>query len=148
VTDQLAPEQADTTVHEHAVDLRHVTDRIADDARVDAAVAQRSLEEALKFLHVAATATQPVSPSKTVDIAWHHFILFTRDYSDYCQRHLGRYIHHLPDGRAEGDPDAYRRTRTLIADRFGTVDEMLWPDVDANTDCEAEGNCKAGCSGS
>ncbi len=35
-------------------------------------------------------------PSQVVDDAWHEFILFTRAYQQYCQKALGRYLHHTP----------------------------------------------------
>ena len=35
-------------------------------------------------------------PSQVVDDAWHEFILFTRNYQTFCQRALGRYLHHTP----------------------------------------------------
>jgi len=35
-------------------------------------------------------------PSQAVDDAWHEFILFTRNYKDFCQRGLGRFLHHVP----------------------------------------------------
>lgn len=35
-------------------------------------------------------------PSQAVDDAWHEFILFTRNYRDFCQRGLGHFLHHVP----------------------------------------------------
>jgi len=35
-------------------------------------------------------------PSQVVDIAWHEFILFTREYDKFCSRALGRFLHHSP----------------------------------------------------
>lgn len=35
-------------------------------------------------------------PSQAVDVAWHEFILFTRDYKSFCQKALGRFLHHTP----------------------------------------------------
>lgn len=35
-------------------------------------------------------------PSQIVDEAWHAFILFTRDYQEFCHRGFGRYLHHTP----------------------------------------------------
>jgi len=35
-------------------------------------------------------------PSQAVDDAWHEFILFTRNYQDFCRRGLGRFLHHVP----------------------------------------------------
>ena len=31
-------------------------------------------------------------PSQVVDVAWHEFILFTRDYERFCQRAMGRFF--------------------------------------------------------
>jgi len=35
-------------------------------------------------------------PSQVVDVAWHEFILFTREYSKFCSKALGRFLHHTP----------------------------------------------------
>jgi hypothetical protein len=35
-------------------------------------------------------------PSKLVDEAWHEFLLFTREYAEFCQRAFGRFLHHQP----------------------------------------------------
>lgn len=35
-------------------------------------------------------------PSQAVDVAWHEFILFTRDYHQFCKKVFGRYLHHTP----------------------------------------------------
>jgi hypothetical protein len=34
--------------------------------------------------------------SLRVDEVWHAFILYTVQYTDFCHRHFGRYIHHAP----------------------------------------------------
>ncbi|WP_415898530.1 glycine-rich domain-containing protein [Neptuniibacter sp. QD48_11] len=35
-------------------------------------------------------------PSQAVDVVWHEFILFTRDYELFCSRAFGRFLHHTP----------------------------------------------------
>jgi hypothetical protein len=35
-------------------------------------------------------------PSIITDDAWHDFILFTREYHDFCSNAFGRYLHHSP----------------------------------------------------
>lgn len=35
-------------------------------------------------------------PSQVVDLAWHEFILFTRQYQHFCSKALGRFLHHTP----------------------------------------------------
>ncbi len=34
--------------------------------------------------------------SQKIDEAWHRFILFTKDYHEFCNRFFGKYIHHGP----------------------------------------------------
>ena len=49
------------------------------------------------FTMCAQAQRQMVSmPSQIVDDAWHEFILFTREYNDFCVRAFGRYLHHTP----------------------------------------------------
>lgn len=35
-------------------------------------------------------------PSKVVDVAWHEFILFTKNYQQFCRAAFGRFLHHTP----------------------------------------------------
>jgi hypothetical protein len=35
-------------------------------------------------------------PSQAVDDAWHEFILFTRQYAQFCRSAFGRFLHHTP----------------------------------------------------
>ena len=35
-------------------------------------------------------------PSQVVDLAWHEFILFTRKYDHFCNKAIGRFLHHTP----------------------------------------------------
>ena len=34
--------------------------------------------------------------STRVDEAWHQFVLFTRQYTDFCHRYFGKFLHHNP----------------------------------------------------
>jgi len=34
---------------------------------------------------------------RDIDLMWHIFLLYTRDYADYCQRYFGEFLHHQPD---------------------------------------------------
>lgn len=35
-------------------------------------------------------------PSQVVDDLWHEFILYTKNYDDFCRRAFGRFLHHTP----------------------------------------------------
>ncbi|WP_413809807.1 glycine-rich domain-containing protein [Streptomyces sp. OE57] len=90
--------------------------------------------------------SQPLTPSKTIDIGWHTFILHTRDYADFCQRVAGHFIHHVPTDPAEGKRGTAAAARQRILDAIATagyaVDTDLWPEA---ADCS---QCHAGCSDS
>lgn len=34
---------------------------------------------------------------REIDEMWHEFILFTEDYTHFCMRYFGEYMHHLPN---------------------------------------------------
>ena len=50
-------------------------------------------------------------PSRAVDIAWHEFILMTREYQSFCDEAFGYYLHHSPEETMdEALPGPLRRT--------------------------------------
>jgi hypothetical protein len=36
-----------------------------------------------------------------LDEMWHNFILFTKEYHSFCNKHFGKYFHHLPASKKE-----------------------------------------------
>lgn len=87
--------------------------------------AQRLFMECKKFLIVCALFPEPCSPSRAIDQMWHHFILHTRDYSDFCWGLLGGFIHHRP---SESPHVAHRAEMIVFAERlFGRIERDLWP---------------------
>ena len=50
------------------------------------------------YFHLCNTAGQRMvaMPSQAVDDAWHEFILFTRQYEQFCRNAFGRFLHHTP----------------------------------------------------
>jgi hypothetical protein len=60
--------------------------------------AERIMNETLGFLQFCATSpVQGFAPSELVDIGWHTFILYTREYAAFCEEIAGRFIHHAPN---------------------------------------------------
>jgi hypothetical protein len=102
-----------------------VVERIQRDAGVDRDTAAALWAELLVFLDVVAESKDFVSPPPGVDVAWHAFILHTRDYEAYCRERYGRIIHHQPTGAP--DPSAYRRAYERRSARGTPVDHMIWP---------------------
>lgn len=102
-----------------------VVDRIQRDAEVDREAATELWAEMLLFVDMVAVSKEFVSPPPKVDIAWHAFILHTRDYEAYCRERFGRIIHHQPTGKP--DPEAYRRAYEARAASGRPVDNGIWP---------------------
>ena len=80
-----------------------------------------------------------------VDELWHAHILFTRDYSAFCNTVNGEYIHHNPtvdDEEKEALGSAYSdNTLTLYKKTFGELNENVWrPGLPVCT-CHNNENC-------
>lgn len=61
-------------------------------------------------------------PSQVVDVAWHEFILFTRNYDAFCRKSLGRFLHHTPTEAMPAPTlasDGIKRTWRLACRRAG-----------------------------
>jgi hypothetical protein len=77
--------------------------------------------------------------SLLVDEAWHQFVLFTREYTDFSLRHFGRFIHHEPSNApkavGEGDGESSPPPMMTIAEfeehyraSFGVALPDVWYD--------------------
>lgn len=53
-------------------------------------------EDVKKFLALCVTTpqSQSLAPTKALDQGWHVFLLFTKDYAQFCKDYCGRYVHH------------------------------------------------------
>jgi hypothetical protein len=100
-----------------------VISRIQQEAGVDRETARAWFGEMLFFLDLVADSKDFISPPGPVDVAWHAFILHTRDYEAYCRERFGKVIHHQPTERP--DPHAYRRAYDRRA-RQGQMDPAIW----------------------
>ncbi len=59
-------------------------------------------------------------PSKAVDTAWHEFILMTHNYSAFCDKAFGKFLHHVPhDGNAKAEADGLAMTWGTRSGLFG-----------------------------
>ncbi|WP_338598793.1 hypothetical protein [Saccharopolyspora sp. SCSIO 74807] len=121
-----------------------LSNRIARENACDFEYAERILEQALAFLITTARyPSRRLSPSSKVDVGWHTFILYTKEYAAFCHRYAGRFVHHVPNDypNAVGEPGesaTVSRTATLDAiEAAGYVaDPELWEIV--------AGKCKPG----
>ena len=112
-------------------------------------LAERVMDQALAFLTVAADHEgEPLAPTPVVDIGWHTFILYTREYAEFCDRVAGRFLHHVPNDAPNSLPsratpaEARARTVKTIQQAGYLVDGELWTEVAASC---SPGDTEDGC---
>lgn len=77
--------------------LAQVREKLLMERKVDEAIIDTAISEFRKYLSLIALGHKGIGMiSRDVDEVWHTFILFTRDYTDFCNEVFGRYIHHQP----------------------------------------------------
>lgn len=59
---------------------------------------QQVLRGLRDYFHVISLSRREMvaMPSQVVDVAWHEFILFTKEYAQFCSKALGHFLHHTP----------------------------------------------------
>lgn len=116
---------------------------VAEHPDIDRPMAERIMDQALAFLATVGRNTGELSPSEQVDIAWHTFVLHTREYADFCSRIAGCFIHHEPhdDTRDQVSDSSASLIRTLAAITAAgfVTDPELWA---------VTAKCSDRCSGS
>ncbi|MYW96034.1 hypothetical protein G3I59_36875 [Amycolatopsis rubida] len=129
-----------------------LVNRIAKEHGKPRELAARIMDQALAFLAACAHATEPLSPSETVDIGWHTFILYTREYAAFCDRIAGRFMHHEPSDTGaipvtRSPADSMTATVEALRSAGFAVDLPLWV---ASTKCRTNDchQCSQGCTSS
>jgi hypothetical protein len=99
--------------------------------------------ELKKYLLICAITKKSIMPSKSIDKIWHEFILFTKDYSEFCQLAFKKYIHHEPTlGRPieATSLEPFSTTITVLKDIFSDYNEHFWENKAAGDGNEHDEN--------
>jgi hypothetical protein len=96
-----------------------------------------ALVEFKKFVALYYFFNEPVAmTSPEVDALWHQFILFTRQYFEFCNHFLGSYLHHEPSPRnGSVNKGSAKRFCELYSQLFGTI-SRIWRSADECSSCE------------
>lgn len=123
-----------------------VVKRFAGDYRVSIADAEEIFLETKRWLWLCASAPQRIpllSEARVIDLMWHTFLLFTRDYARFCEEYLGGFVHHYPrtsdvkaawEKQLAADPEGakaerratLRRACEMVCDRLGPATLAKW----------------------
>eukprot|EP00762_Andalucia_godoyi_P006657 ANDGO_06237.mRNA.1 hypothetical protein TTHERM_00348080 len=132
-------------------DLSKVKRRVIKELNWTSEYAESAVQEYRKFICLAAHGF-PAVPCRDVDEVWHNHILFTQDYTTFCDDIFGFYLHHDPMDSSEtvvpvqqknatgavenvtGSPhDAYSQTLEMYVKVFGTKPDAMWGSHSADT---------------
>jgi hypothetical protein len=94
--------------------------------------AEELFREMLKWLYLCDRAADDgfacamTEDLERVDWMWHAFVLFTRDYAEFCHRHFGRFLHHVPEDEDEaGAPEPAEEVSGRLERQYGYVYDVL-----------------------
>ena len=147
-------------------DLWFVIERVERKGGVAPHLIGQAVEEFKKYMALIALGHAEIGMSSPeVDEIWHNFILFTREYGEFCEKFCGRIVHHrpntsrrprLPEGSVEEFVSAYNKFfgepppiwRLGAAQHAPASGALLDGDCDADpgptTDVTLKGDCDVG----
>lgn len=65
----------------------------------DIAFTEGAIHAYKRFMYLCCVLSEGASPSPVIDQVWHLHLLYTKNYwEDFCEKTLGRKIHHHPSG--------------------------------------------------
>ena len=114
-----------------------VVGRFAQKHNISEEKAQEIFEETCKWLWLKAKASQEASAPELpmfengylekIDEMWHTFLLYTKDYTGFCHRLLGQYVHHTPSKGGDGDnPVELELMIEYVIDHLGVETARRW----------------------
>jgi hypothetical protein len=126
---------------EDVLRYRHpaVVQRYATEQHASPAEAEDVFHAMLKWLYLCyrsmIASPEAVGCAMTVEIAkiddmWHTFILFTRDYAEFCDRYFGVFVHHTPTPEETVEPERRPQDfRRLLEGQLGLIYDVLGEDT-------------------
>lgn len=78
-----------------------VVQRIAKELECSLERAQVLFDDLVRFLWMSSLTNETRIPTPAIDLAWHVFLLFTKDYAEFCSKYCGGFMHHEPHRGSE-----------------------------------------------
>lgn len=127
-----------------------IVEKFCAENEVEQDVAKQYFIEIKKFLYLCANTTDRLAPSAEIDKIWHTFILFTKDYRQYCVHFLGKFIDHVPEVRkdtTEPKENCLLNTVNHYENVFGDLNNEVWQipfkNETEDDDCSNCNNCSS-----
>lgn len=112
--------------HVMAYRFQPLISRLVEKKGIPRGEAEGLYTDMLRFLFLCGTVSKVLAPSERIDLAWHEFLLFTKEYHRFCQRMFGFFIHHNPRESGKRPPptngeSVIRNTLTFARATFGDL---------------------------
>jgi hypothetical protein len=106
------------------------------------------LRELKRYMSIAGAVDKPVDMfSPSVDGLWHEFILFTRQYSVFCSKYVGTFLHHAPAVPSLPEQKSDFPFFEVYEEAFGPLPDV-WnvPNkLNASESSCSDGSCRSSC---
>lgn len=79
-----------------------------------------AITEYRKFMYLAATSEQMVSPSGVVDAVWHQHLTFTGSYQAFCKL-IGKYVEHVPSTGSAAERNKFKTAKEFTKEQYSAV---------------------------
>lgn len=127
-----------------------LVNRVMKDHQKTREEAELIMDGAFGFLKLCASYPgNHLAPSKLVDIGWHTFLLYTKEYQAFCTLVARQFIHHEPnDGEnMRLEKGGVNRVIQFMREKKIPFHPELWPckETAASTDGCVGTNCAGGC---
>jgi len=105
----------------HSYEHKNLLLRIMRKCEVSESQAEELFTDLKRFLFVCGQqGRSSFVPTRSIDKAWHEFLMYTKDYDEFCAKYFGRKVHHNPNElKAVADHLAIARTLKAARDAFG-----------------------------
>lgn len=125
---------ADTQASALAFEAPYLIEKLLKDHVVETSSEAEALFREVKR-YLVLTASDPSVAwgmySLRIDQIWHQFILFTREYIEYCRSHFGKYIQHAPSTApaVKGLPETTPSTLAMFEEKYELLFGEPLPDL-------------------
>jgi hypothetical protein len=113
-----------------AYDNPDIIKKFSTEYNIEFNLSSQYFTELKKFLFLCSNHSEILAPSAEIDKIWHTFILFTKDYREYCFYFLGKFIDHIPDVKKNEETVAKENylQNTIIAyeNEFADLNNDIW----------------------
>jgi hypothetical protein len=132
-------------IHALGYENKEITARYMNKLALNSEEAEQLFSDVKLFLYASSVSHERMVPTVAIDKGWHEFLMYTREYAEYCRSRLGKFVHHVPK--------SYLSKTTAIPSTFATIEfvGMLsgqhlsanWSAADISGECSDDFDCSS-----